>query len=48
MVVSFLISLSEGVMENGSNAVVPETAKVCLRSLLLFNGNCHNFDLVVC
>jgi len=32
MVVSFLISLREGVMENSSNAVVPETAEVWLRS----------------
>jgi len=34
-------------MENGSDAVVPETAKVWLGSLLFFNSNCNNFDLVV-
>jgi hypothetical protein len=46
VVVSFLISLREGVMENGTDAVVPETAEVWLGSLLFFNGNCNNFDLI--
>ena len=46
MVVGFLISLREGVMENGTDAVVPETAEVWLGSLLFFNGNCNNFDLI--
>jgi len=43
-----LIGLSEGVMVNSSDTVVPETAEVCLRSLLFFNGHCNDFDLVIC
>lgn len=47
VVVGFLISLGEGMVEYSPHAVVPETAEVRLGSLLLFNGNCNNFDLVV-
>ena len=46
VVVGFLISLGEGMVEYSPHAVVPETAEVRLGSLLLFNGNCNNFDLI--
>ena len=45
--VSSLIGLCERVMVGDSGPVVPETSKVGLRSLLLFNSDSHDLDLVV-
>ena len=47
MVVGDLVCLSEGVVIGDSGAVVSEASEVRLRALLLFNVDCHNFDLVV-
>ena len=47
MEVSRLIRLSEGVMIRDARAIVTETTEVAFGSLLLFNGDSDNFDLVV-
>lgn len=47
MVVLSLVRLRERVMVGNPIAVIFETSEVGLRSLLLFNFDCHNFSLVV-
>jgi len=47
MEVPSLISLSESMMESNAISIVSETSKVGLGSLLLFDCNSHDFDLVV-
>jgi len=34
-------------MVGDSTPVIPETSKVGLGTLLFFNGNSHNFDLII-
>jgi hypothetical protein len=47
MKISRLISLGEGVMICDTSAIVTETTEVALGSLLLLDGDSHNFDLIV-
>ena len=47
MVVGNLVCLSESVVVGDTRTVVPKATKVWLGSLLLFDENCHNLDLVV-
>ena len=47
MEVAGLIGLSEGMVIGDARAVISEAAKVCLRPLLLLDGYCHNFDLII-